>query len=161
VVPFSGRHFPLPVSAGASEGVPDPILAAIEAHKAAYAAFENAVRRHGRLEEELPRDRRRSSVDVWQERIVETDDPRWIASEREVMAEIDAEADAAAVLVTVRPTTRAGLFALLQHALMHDTDGTMWPQDLQSDDGASRRTWQYFLIANLVEILPELVMGGS
>ena len=58
----------------------DPILAAIEAHKEARLAFENAISRSCALEQELPREKTRSYITVWEEGIVETDDPRWIDS---------------------------------------------------------------------------------
>jgi hypothetical protein len=44
---------PLPVSAGDSQRVPGPILAAIEAHKAAAAAALVAVKRNSDFENEL------------------------------------------------------------------------------------------------------------
>jgi len=34
------------------------------------------------LEVELPEERRQSGITVWETKIVETDDPRWIASEK-------------------------------------------------------------------------------
>lgn len=152
VAPFSGWHFPLPVSAEDSQRVPDPILAAIETHKAAMSAVVAVLDTHTILEKELPKEKRRSFVTIWEEKIVETDDPRWIECEREIIRAWDAEMDAAVTLVTVRPTTQAGLLALLQHALMHDTDGCAWPAELVSDDG-KRRTWHYFLIENVATAL--------
>jgi hypothetical protein len=62
----------------------DPIFAAIEDHKAACVAMNAEVSEHSRLESTLPRDKRRSSVDAWEEKIVATDDPRWIESARAV-----------------------------------------------------------------------------
>jgi hypothetical protein len=47
---------------------------------------------------------------------VETDDPRWIESERAIMLSFDAETDAACVLVSICPTTMAGIIALLRYA---------------------------------------------
>ena len=61
-----------------------PIFAAIEAHKAAVARFEAAVERVCRLEDELPEKARRSSITAYEHVIVETDDPRWIESEKAV-----------------------------------------------------------------------------
>jgi hypothetical protein len=61
---------------------PDPILAAIEKHRSATAAYGDAVSRNFSLEEELPQDRRKSDVTHCESKIVETDDPRWIASEK-------------------------------------------------------------------------------
>src|SRR5437762_823191 len=75
---------PLPTGAEPLQRLPDPILAAIEKHRAAYAAHGDAVRRNFALEEELPKDRRQSDITVWETKIVETDDPRWIASQKEV-----------------------------------------------------------------------------
>jgi hypothetical protein len=64
----------------------------------------------------LPREKRESNIDAWEEKIVETDDPRWIESERAIMLSFDAETDAACVLVSICPTTMAGIIALLRYA---------------------------------------------
>ena len=150
----------LPLPAGASERVPDPILAAIEAHKAARAAFEAAVRRHSALERELPAEKRQSSVTVWEEDIVTTDDARWIDCERTVIRCMDAETDAACTLVNILPTTMAGVVALLRYAVDADTDGEGWPPVIETDDGKAR-SWRHFLLANLADILPELEAGRA
>ena len=60
----------------------DPIFEAIEVHQAARLAFENAVSRGSALDEELPSEKTRSWITVWEQTIVETDDPRWIDSVR-------------------------------------------------------------------------------
>ena len=57
-------------------------------------AFENAVSRGSRLDEQLPGEKTRSWITVWEQTIVETDDPRWIDSVREVHRTSDAETDA-------------------------------------------------------------------
>jgi hypothetical protein len=108
------------------------------------------------LERELPRDKRRSSVDCFEERIVETDDPRWIECEREIIRTMDAESDAACTLVSISPTTLAGVLALLQYAVARDTDGEAWPRDLVSDDGTKARSWHYFLIENVAATLADI-----
>jgi hypothetical protein len=140
---------------------PDPIFAAIEAHKAACRAMNSEVSVHSELERSLPREKRKSSVDAFEEKIVTTDDPRWIENERAVMQSFDAETDAACVLVTVRPTTIAGVLALLQYANAADTDGEAWPRELQSDDGSKSRSWHYFLIEALAEALPGMVSARA
>ena len=105
----------------------DPILAAIEAHKAAIVARDLVFDRHSALDRELPVEKCHSVITTWEEIIVETDDPRWIACERALADAHDAEADAAIALVTVKPTTPGGLLApLLQYAVTADTDGEMW-----------------------------------
>src|SRR4051794_29097833 len=83
----------------------DPIFEAIELHKAARLAFENAVSRGSALEEELPSEKTHSWITVWEQTIVETDDPRWIDSVREVHRTCEAETDAACALASVAPTT--------------------------------------------------------
>ncbi len=94
---------------------PDPIFAAIEAHKAAGSAFGDAVSAQGRLEKALPRENRRSFVCAFEEEIVETDDPRWISAVRAVNEMSGGAQDRALDLLDVRPTTRAGLVALFRH----------------------------------------------
>lgn len=136
---------------------PDPILAAIEAHRAVTVQLRAAIGTHSDLEQALPRDNRQSRIDAWDEKIVATDDPRWIDSEREVHATFDAETAAACELVNVLPTTAAGLLTLLEYAIAADSDGEMWPCELQSDDGKRTRPWHHFLIANVAEVLPGLM----
>src|SRR3954470_13360206 len=82
----------------ADASTPDPIFEAIEVHRAARLVFENAVGRGCALEQELPREKTRSWITVWEQTIVETDDPRWIDSVREVHHTSDAATDAAYAL---------------------------------------------------------------
>jgi hypothetical protein len=135
---------------------PDPVFAAIEAHRAAVAATVAAVDLYSDLDEELPIEKSRSRITAWEETIVETDDPRWIDAERGVMKAHNNETDAACVLVSEPPTTIVGVLALLQYAIAADTDGECWPQ-LESDDGKRSRSWQYFLIEMLSDALPGMV----
>jgi hypothetical protein len=105
----------------------DPIFAAIENHKAANRDVEAVVSEHSRLEAILPRDKCKSSINAWEEKIVETDDPRWIENECAVRQSFEAETDAACVLVSICPTTIAGVIALLRYANTADKDGEAWP----------------------------------
>jgi hypothetical protein len=154
-----GAGLPLPAPAGTSQEVPDAILAAIENHKAAHRSLTEMVHIQFDLEELLPSDKQQSHIDAWDENIVATDDPRWIESERALRAAYDAEMDAAIELVTVLPTTAAGMLALLEYAISADHDGELWPTELQSDDGKRTRSWHHFLIENLSEILPRFVLA--
>lgn len=147
----------VPALAGATEA--DPIFAAIEAHKAAALAFKNILYLQGDLEGELPREKRRSRI-AGEQSIVETDDPRWIEIERDVDRLNEAETDAAIVLVNIAPTTMAGVVALLQYANAADADGCGWPADLQEDVGQKIRSWHYFLIQMLAEVLPGLAASS-
>lgn len=125
--------------------VADPIFAAIDAHKAVSAAMIAEIELHSALEHSLPREQRRSSVTAHGEEIVETDDLRWIESERAVMRSYDAQDAAACALVGMQATTMAGVIALLQYATAADVDGMGWPTDLLSDDGKVTGSWHYFL----------------
>jgi hypothetical protein len=136
---------------------PDPIFAAIEAHKAACVTMLKTLAVHSALDRELPADKCQSSVTAWGETIVVTDDPRWIECERAVMRSYDYETDAACSLVSIVPTTMAGVVALLQYANSADTDGEAWPRELQSDDGSKSRSWHYFLIETVSAALTDLV----
>jgi hypothetical protein len=152
-----GMALPMPVPAAALGRVPDPILEAIEAHKAARATWLEWVCRHSDLEQELPKEKRQSNIDVWEELIIFADDPRWIEAERELKRTSDLESDAAIVLLTVQPTTLAGILALLNYAVEADADGVGWPDALESDDGQITRHWQFFLIEGVAEALAGMV----
>jgi hypothetical protein len=145
----------IPANAAKAPGA-DPILAAIEAHKAARLAFENAFSRSCALEQELPREKTRSWITVWEEEIVETDDPRWIDSVREVNRVSDAATDAAYALANVAPTTMAGVLCLLQYAISVRPEE--WPEGVQSDDDTETRPWHTFLIEMLIAVLPGMAV---
>jgi hypothetical protein len=134
----------------------DPIFAAIEVHKAARLAFENAVSGGSALDEELPSEKTRSYITVWEEEIVETDDPRWIDSVREVHRTSEAETDAACALANIAPTTMAGVVGLLQYAISVRPEE--WPEGVQSDDDTETRPWHYFLIEMLIAVLPGMAV---
>ena len=134
----------------------DPIFEAIEVHKAARLAFEDAFSRGSALDEELPGEKTRSWITVWEQTIVETDDPRWIDSVREVHRTSDAETDAACALASIAPTTMAGVMGLLQYAISIRPEE--WPEGVQSDDDTETRPWHYFLIEILIAVLPGLAV---
>jgi len=147
---------PLPSTVRAS-GAPDPIYAAIEAHNAARVALYHSIELRDALERELPREKRRSNIKFFEEKIYETDDPRWIECERDVHRCHDAETDAAIELLGVEATTRAGILALLQYANTADIDGEGWPDGLVSDDGSKTRSWHHFLIEKVAADLSNAV----
>ena len=97
----------------------------------------------GKLEVELPAERRRSEIS--HDIIVETDDPRWIETDRELGLAYDAEDAAAWALLEVLPSTRDGVLALIAYVLSRDE---YWP------DG-----WQVGLLESIAEALPELWQG--
>jgi hypothetical protein len=138
------------VTSPAIAGCRDPILAAIDAHKAARAVVYSAVDAVCAAEQELTGRGVKPTC-------VRGNSPRLDACEGALSQAFEAEKDAACILVSVLPTTIAGVLALLQYANAADTDGEGWPCDLQSDDGTKSGSWHYFLIENITEALTDLV----
>ena len=125
------RCFAIPANA-ADASSPDPIFEAIEAHKAARLAFENAVSRGSALEEELPGEKTRSWITVWEE-----DDCR---NRRSAMDRQRARGSphlrcrkrpAAPRQTSPRPRWRSGAVA----AIRYRHSPRRWPEGVQSDDG--------------------------
>jgi hypothetical protein len=94
----------------------DPIFAAIERHKAAEQAYGDVLTQKGELEKELPKEFQQSSIDAHGERIVETDDPRWIANQRKGWNACKTAYECSTALVETPPTTLEGLKALLRYS---------------------------------------------
>jgi hypothetical protein len=80
--------------------------------------------------------------------------------EAAIDAAADVEREAACALLEAGPRTMAGVIALLSYAHVADTDGMGWPDDLDfNDNPLGTRSWHYFLIENLLEILPRFVLA--
>jgi hypothetical protein len=101
--------------AGAAE--PDPVFAAIEAHRTAHAKFIAAFDASAEIAITLPRHERR-----WFFRVDEplppancTDNPEYLAAEIEHGRAFLALDDATETILQVKPVTLAGLQALLQY----------------------------------------------
>jgi hypothetical protein len=134
----------------------DPIYEAIAAHVGALQALEVGLQAMYALEEELPKELRRSNIDCWEEVIVETDDPRWIESERNVHALFRADEEAAMGLITIEPITLSGLAALMRHVSQYEAGGNGWPSGLIDDDDKPTsigRDWEVYLHRNIVTLL--------
>jgi hypothetical protein len=130
---------------------PDPIFAAIAAHEASLRALSVGLNVMYVLEE-----LRKSNVDAWEEVIVETDDPRWIESEKNVHALFEADEDAAIGLINVEPATLAGLAALMRHVTEYERKGDSWPGALQEDDAKPTsvgKNWAVYLHRNIASLL--------
>jgi hypothetical protein len=136
---------------------PDPIFAAIEAHKTALARLDAAHETYNGLELGLPGDKRRTVMCFLDDEVNEGDDPRWIENQREVLRGHDACEDQACNLVNVLPTTMAGIVALLKYANEADFQTNGWSSMLAEDEGKGKlRSWHYFLIELVVEALSDL-----
>ncbi len=138
--------------------VPDPIFAAIEVHRHAIEATNKVLREHSRLEETLPKGLRQSSITAWEEKIVETDAPEWIASERALSAAQDAETEAALQLAGILPVTTAGVAAILAYAVDQPPKiGCKFPE---FDDDGVTRPFEFFVIQNCAEALAKLAAAA-
>jgi hypothetical protein len=62
-------------------------------------------------------------------------------------------------LLDVRPTTHAGIVALLEYAVAADTDGMGFPDLLVSDHGEIERSWRYLLIEKVAVALTDMPMA--
>jgi hypothetical protein len=114
---------------------PDPIFAAIDAHRKAEAEFHERVDRKCVLEEDLPPRQRKSNNDHGEQTIVETDDPRWITAAREEDEGAELAQEAALAFVTTEPTTVAGVCAFLTYfADVEVIDrGIAWPDSFEDE----------------------------
>ncbi len=140
----------MPPAAAAS----DPIYASIEAHKAVAVALVAAVDRNMAFENELHANER-----LQRDRRLPDEQQRGKEIEEALSQAYSDEADAAIELLGIYPTTVAGAIALLTYARDYDnaTFGMGWPIDLIDDTLEGTRNWHSFLIANLVEVLPDLL----
>jgi hypothetical protein len=143
-----------PRAAVASEA--DPIHQAIADHEAAYAAYSACLDTQFALEDELPADRRQSDISQWETKIVETDDPRWIDTEKNRSALSEAEDDTALELIITGPTTLAGAAALMQYVTSLEEKGHSWPAGLREGDEDKSKighNWEVYLHRNLAAVL--------
>jgi hypothetical protein len=90
------------------------------------------------------------------EKVFETDDPRWLEHRRLLHVLHKAESDAECALASIVPTTTAGVCALLKYGAEVEERGCAWP-DLYEDENAKwGRSWYYFVNRNVVECLEGL-----
>jgi hypothetical protein len=95
----------------------DPVFAAIEAHRLAWAQFEVTTRQQSVLEETVPPERRQTRLH--QSIIVDTDDPRWIVAERTSGAALERVGEAERALIGITPTSIPGVITLLGYVADH------------------------------------------
>ena len=57
-------------------------------------------------------------------------------------------------LLNVRPTTLAGVTALLRYAVEANVDDQVWPVELLTDDAGYERSWHHFLVESVAAALP-------
>jgi hypothetical protein len=142
------------VAAKSAEADADPILAAIEVHREAWARFDRSVEEQSRLEGELNFDDRRWSPCYGEDLTPPPGtDPQWAAAVIEWHAAADAHDDACYGLINVHPTTIAGMVALIDHVVNHsiEADVESWPEHV-SVDWDEEEDEQPFLVVLLNEL---------
>jgi hypothetical protein len=150
-----------------ASAAPDPIFAAIEVHRQAYAEFEARVRCEFALEDELPMNNRESRIDAYHEKIVETDDPRWVPALRATEEGSDLAELAAIKLLNVDPTTIAGVAALLEYFAEVEVvdDGGFWPESVaDGDDPAVKKrsaSFGYFVARDAARALRRVIAAQA
>jgi hypothetical protein len=156
-----GAGLPLPASpattAQSGDAEADPIYAAIEAHRRAIAAHGEAVETEMALEVSLPEDQRQSDIKVWEEKIVETDDPRWLAVVRARWEASNSMDDLAIDLLNTEPATVAGIEALLRYFV--DQEEGLFPEDVSHDDG-SEGAFGTYLVRHAADALGEIARSN-
>lgn len=133
----------------AVESKPDPIFAAIERHRAAYAAYD-ATLGEDELEERIPFELRQSSFFDAQrgdpDRRVPTDHPDWIAHIEESCRASLEEQEAASELLSTDDLSPAGAVALLAYARDREDRGDSWPD---FEEGS----WLFLMLCRTVEAM--------
>jgi len=157
-----GAGLPLPASptatAQGSAAEADPIFAAIEAHRAAIAAHDQAVCIENSLEESLPHEQRQSRMKVWEKTIVETDDTSWIAAVQTRWEASESMDDLAIDLLNTEPTTVAGIEALLRY--FADQEEGLFPDNASDDDG-SEETFGTYLVRHAADALRKIARPSA
>jgi hypothetical protein len=134
-----GAGLPLPAARTrpSSDAEADPIFAAIEAHRRAITAHENALNAESRLDESLSDEQK-------------SDDPRWLAATKATW-EASRVMDVVAIdLLNTELTTVAGIEALLRY--FADRDEGLFPGGVSNDDG-SEETFDTELIRHAADAL--------
>ena len=138
----------------------DPIIAAIETHRRAYAETCAAYEHRNAVEDEvrLPAGEAES-------------DPQWIAADDAAGEALAVQDDLALKLLETQPTTIAGAAALLNYyvdavattqpeIVFPELDGNRRPFESKSID-EPRRDFAYFIVRNVAAALSKMAAAGE
>jgi hypothetical protein len=103
----------------------DPIFAAIDRHKEAYAEFVRVVHLQENLEDTIPADRRRRYhvEDRYNAEMIVNEDPAWTKYQDAWFATCEAADGRAVDLLNVAPISTAGVAALLDYVAAFEKSG--------------------------------------
>jgi hypothetical protein len=142
----------------------DPIIAAIEAHRRAWAETRAAFERQSAVENELVAGARVPAGET-------ENDPQWIAANAAAGEALAVQDDLAVKLVETQPTTIAGVAALLTYyadvvattqpdVVFPELDENLWPFRSRSID-ESKRDFGYFIVRNVAAALTSIAPVGA
>jgi hypothetical protein len=145
----------------------DPIFQLIEQHKVATDALEAACTHLSEMEQAISKRLRQGRSICFEVKTVETDDPRWTAANIRWTDCSARQDDIAIEMLNVKPTTLAGLQAMLTYAVQHVAEGHIWPdgEQIKDDDdrdqgeavlGLHNRDWNFYLMRNLGEAIQSI-----
>jgi hypothetical protein len=142
----------------------DPIIAAIEAHRRAYAETCAAYERRSAVEDELVAGVRVAAGEA-------ENDPQWIAANDAAGEALAVQDDLAVKLLETQPTTIAGAAALLTYyvdavtttqpeVVFPELDGNGRPFESKLID-EPRRDFAYFIVRNVAAALSNMAAAGD
>jgi hypothetical protein len=142
----------------------DPIIAAIEAHRRAYAVTRAAFERRSAVEDEFAAGVRVPAGEA-------ENDPQWIAANDAAGEALSVQDDLAVRLLETHPTTIAGAAALLTYyvdavtttqpeIVFPELDGNGRPFESKSIDELGR-DFAYFIICNVAAALSNMAAAGE
>jgi hypothetical protein len=142
----------------------DPIIAAIDAHRRAYAETWAAYERRNAVEDALVAGVRVAASEA-------ESDPQWIAADDAAGEALAVQDDLAVKLLETRPRTIAGAAALLTYyvdvvttaqpdVVFPELDGNGRPFESKSID-EPRRDFVYFIIRNVAAALTKMAAAGE
>jgi hypothetical protein len=137
-VPLASSLAALPATAAAAPPsiattVVDPIFAHLERLQATWVELDVVVGEYSDLQQLLPPEKRESENRGGELTINPGDDPRWIDNQRRYRDVNDAIDDRSRELLDVRPTTVAGVVALLRYAQDQLNKGDMLVDELADE----------------------------
>jgi hypothetical protein len=135
-----GAGLPLPSGTAQSSEAADPIFVAIEAHRQAATAHENALNAESHLDESLSDEQK-------------SDDPRWRAATEATSKASRAMDGVAMDLLNTELMTLAGIEALLRY--FADRDEGLFPAGVCNDDGLEE-TFETELIRHAADALRKI-----
>jgi hypothetical protein len=142
----------------------DPIIAAIEAHRRAWARTRAAFENQSAVENELVAGARVPAGEA-------ENDPQWIAANAAVGEALAVQDDLAVKLLETQPTTIVGAAALLTYYVdvvtttqpdvaFPELDGNGQPFESKSIN-EPRRDFSYFMIRNVAAALSNMAPAGE